>query len=230
MIYSLEAIKYHPWSKVTGQYDRTYVGLSPWISRTGLVTTGIPAKKLRELEEKLGYRTGTLEPHGAGELSFLSTYQIKLMSGKLRIDTSTPEGELQYEFLIHHPHVAKDLQSVTPKHSFVLKNEDAEAKVKNVKNQQKIKAIDAYKKMTIEEMKRALRIMGRKSDSMSNDLVQSTLYTIIDETPQEFMTKWVENDLRDYEFAIESAVSAGVIIKNRSNYKYGTDSLALSRK
>jgi hypothetical protein len=229
MIYSLEAIKYHPWAKVTGNYNRTSVSLCPWTSRSGLVTTGIPAKRLRELEKQLGYQEGTLDPAPPEKLTFLTTYHVKMNSGKTKIDTSTPEGELQYEFLIHHPLVAKDIQSITPKHDYVLKNEDAEAKVKNLKNQKKIAAIDAYKKMTTEDMKKALRILGRKSDTMSNDLAQSTLYTIIDESPEDFISKWMENDVKEFEFALESAVSAGVIIKNRSHYKYGTDSIGGSK-
>lgn len=126
--------------------------------------------------------------------------------------------------------VAKDLQSVQPKHSFVLKNEDAEAKVKNLKNQKRLEALDAYKKMTNDDMRRALRILGRKSDNMSPDLVQSTLFTIVDENPETFIEKWVSNEDKDYEFILESAVSAGVIVKNRSNYKYGTDSIGTSKQ
>ena len=226
MIFTLQPIKYHPWAKVSGQYDRTSVGLSPWFSRAGVVTTGIPEKRLRELEKGLGYKEGTLSP----DSPFLDTYQFKISSGKASIDTDTPSGALAYEFLMNHPLVAKDLQSVQPRHSFVLKNEDAEAKVKNLKNQTKLDAMDAYKKLTAEDMRRALRVLGKKSDSISPELVRSMLYTMVDENPEEFIEKWVKNADKDYEFILESAVAAGVIIRNKSNYKYGSDSIGTSKQ
>jgi hypothetical protein len=193
--------------------------LAPWFSRAGVLTMGIPDKLLRELEQKLGYKEGTLAP----DSPFLETYTLRIPSEGKMIDTSSPTGELQYQFALHHYKVASNPQSITPRHDFVLKNEDAEATVENLKLQKKIDALKIYDKMSNDDMKKCLRLYGQKSDTMSNELVRKRLADAIEANPEDFFFKWVNNTDKETEFLLESAVAAGVITKTRTSYKYGTD-------
>jgi hypothetical protein len=224
MIFKLDFTKTNSWSGAK-QHQGTTVILCPWFSRTGVITMGIPDKTLRKLEEELGYAQGTLSP----DSPFLDTYMLKIPSGGLTIDTSTPTGRLAYEFAMHHYKVAPNAQSVTPRHDFVLKNEDAEAIVANTKAQRKIEALKIYDKMTIEEMRKCLRLFGQKSDTMSAELIRNRLYAEVDRDPEAYFTKWVENRDKETEFLLDQGVASGVLAKSRTTYKYGSDIIGGSK-
>jgi hypothetical protein len=61
---------------------------------------------------------------------------------------------------------------------------------------------------------------------MSNELVESTIFDIIDKQPKKFMNKWVNNKAKETEFLIEEAIAKGIIRKEHTQYWYGTDQFA----
>ena len=75
-------------------------------------------------------------------------------------------------------------------------------------------------------MRKALRIMGVKSDNMSNELVESTLFNLVDKQPKKFFEKWVNNKQKETEFILETAIAKGVIRKDRTQYYYGSEMFA----
>jgi hypothetical protein len=75
-------------------------------------------------------------------------------------------------------------------------------------------------------MRKALRLFGVKSDTMSNELVESTLFNLVDKQPKKFFAKWVDNKSKDTEFLLESAIAKGIIRKDKTRYIYGTDQFA----
>ena len=75
-------------------------------------------------------------------------------------------------------------------------------------------------------MRKALRIMGVKSDTLSNELVESTLFTLVDKQPKKFFDKWVDNKQKETEFILESALAKGIIRKDRTQYYYGSEMFA----
>lgn len=75
-------------------------------------------------------------------------------------------------------------------------------------------------------MRKALRILGVKSDTLSNELVESTLFTLVDKQPKKFFEKWVDNKSKETEFILEDAIAKGVIRKDRTQYYYGTEMFA----
>ena len=77
--------------------------------------------------------------------------------------------------------------------------------------------------MSIEDMRRCLRILGYKSDSMSNELVQNKLYENIEKDPERFFSKWVNNSTKATEFLIEAALAKNILRRSRNIYYYGTD-------
>ena len=79
--------------------------------------------------------------------------------------------------------------------------------------------------MTLEDMRKCLRLFGYKSDNLSNEIVESKLFEIIEKEPKRFITKWVDNDTRETESIIEQAIAKNIIRKNRTMYMYGTETI-----
>jgi len=75
-------------------------------------------------------------------------------------------------------------------------------------------------------MRKCLRLFGVTADTMSNELVESTLFSLVDKQPKNFFDKWVNNKTKETEFLIESAIAKGVIRKDRTQYYYGSEMLA----
>ena len=75
-------------------------------------------------------------------------------------------------------------------------------------------------------MRQCLRLFGMSADRMSNELVESTLFGLVDKQPKKFFDKWVNNKSKDTEYMIEQAIAKGVIRKEKTNYFYGTDLFA----
>jgi hypothetical protein len=65
-------------------------------------------------------------------------------------------------------------------------------------------------------MRKCLRIFGVKSDTMSNELLESTLFNLIDKNPQKFFTVWVNNKTKETQYLIEEAIAKGIIRKDHT--------------
>ena len=121
------------------------------------------------------------------------------------------EGELQYLFLLGHKRVANGIDKVTPSTDYVLINKEAEAEQINKANKVKRDAYRALDKMSLEDMRKCLRLFGVKADTMSNELVEARL------------GERVDNPNKEINFVIEEALSKNIIRKNRASYYFGTD-------
>ena len=75
-------------------------------------------------------------------------------------------------------------------------------------------------------MRKCLRLFGINADTMSAELVESTLFNLVDKQPKKFFELWVDNKSKDTQFLIEEAIAKGVIRKDRTQYYYGTEMLA----
>jgi uncharacterized protein YjaZ len=69
-------------------------------------------------------------------------------------------------------------------------------------------------------------LFGVKADKMSNELVESTLFSLVDKQPKRFFDKWVNNNSKETEFILEEAIAKGVIRKDKTHYFYGSDMFA----
>jgi hypothetical protein len=167
----------------------------------------------------MGKAEGELDPSS----TFWDTFAIKIGKRKLIINTDRPEGELQYLFLLKHKRVANGLDKVTPATDYVLINKEAEAEQANKINKIKRDAYRALDKMSLEDMRKCLRLFGIKADTMSNELVEARLTENIERDPAKFIRIWVENPNKEINFIIEEALSKNIIRKNRSAYYFGTD-------
>ena len=97
---------------------------------------------------------------------------------------------------------------------------------KHKANKVRREAIKAYDTMSMDDMRKCLRLFGVRSDNMSNQLIESTMFDIVDKKSDQYLTKWVNNKKKDTEFIIEEAVAKGVLRKERTQYYYGTEMIA----
>ena len=102
-------------------------------------------------------------------------------------------------------------------------NKDSEAEESNRLNKIKRQAIIEFNKMSLDDMRKALRLYGYKGESMSTELVESKLFEIVETDPNRFFSIWVNNKTRNTQFLIEAAIAKNVIRKSRNIYYYGTD-------
>lgn len=220
---TLRFIRTNPWLGITKFKNcADYIG-SYW-TRSGNRYTGLTEEDARRLEKAMGFSEGYLAPYS----QYWTTYAIKLERKDLILHTENPEDELKYLFLKNHKRVAFGTANIKPSNDYVLLNSEAEAEENNKKYKVKREAYSAFTKMSLEEMRKCLRLYGFKSDSISNELVESKLNELIENDPQKYLLLWVNNNNKETQYLIEAAISKNVIRKNKNLYYYGTDVIGRS--
>ena len=220
---TLRFIRTNPWVGITKFKNcADYIG-SYW-TRAGNRYTGLTEEAARRLEKEMGYPEGHLAPYS----TFWTTYAIKLENKDLYLHTENPEDELKYLFLKGHKRVAFGTSNIKPSNDYVLLNSEAEAEENNKKYKVKREAYSAFTKMSLEEMRKCLRLYGIKSDSISSELVESKLNELIENDPQKYILLWVNNNNKETQYLIEAAISKNIIRKNKNLYYYGTDVIGRS--
>lgn len=221
MVVELKIKKQHPWSGLV-KYKACFDYIAPYFTRSGSLYTGLTAEDEKKYEKLLGYPEGHLAKHS----DFWKTFCVKVGSRGVILDDSIPRQEMVIKFLTGHKRVATSLDKFTAGKDYLLINSQAEAVEQNKINRLRRDAIKAFDKLSLDEMRKALRILGVKSDTMSNELVESTLFNIVDKQPKKFFDKWVDNKSKDTEFILETALAKGIIRKDRTQYYYGSEMFA----
>ena len=211
-------IKSNPWTGIT-KWPTCYDYVSSYWTRSGNLYTGLSVEEASRLEKEIGFEPGKLSPSS----SYWDTYAVKIGKKEVLLDTSRPEDELKYLFLKKHKRVADGLNNITPSTDYVIINKDSEAEETNKINKVKREAYREMDKMSIEDMRKCLRLYGIKSDNMSNELIEAKMSEQIENDPKKYLAKWVENPNKEINFVIEEAIAKNIIRKNRAQYYFGTD-------
>lgn len=211
-------LKIDPWLGFT-KWANCHNAVTSYVTRTGNRYTGLTKEDQTRLERALGYLPG----HLSQESPFWDTFAIKMGKEDLIIFPDQPFDELKYLFLKNHKDGCEGFDNVRINSEFVLINKDSEAEETNKRNKIKRDAYRDLDKMSIEEMRKCLRIFGISTTNMSNELVEAKLSEHIDKNPQKFIDNWVNNKDKEIRFLIEEALSKNVLRKNRTQYYYGTD-------
>ena len=211
-------VKVNPWTGLT-KWPTTFDYVGPYWTRTGNIYTGLSEEDARRLEKELGYEEGKLNPSS----EFWTTFAVQLGKRDLILDTNKPYDELKYLFLKNHKRVADGMNALNPSKDYLLINKDSEAEETNKRNKVKRDAYRELDKISIEDMRKCLRLYGMKSDSMSNELVEAKLSEQIESAPDKFIMKWVNNPNKEMNWMIEEALSKNILRKNRAQYYFGTD-------
>lgn len=214
----VRSTKVNPWTGLV-KWANCFDAVGSYWTRSGSRYTGLTQEQAREFEKKLGFSEGTLSPDG----TYWDTFAVKIGKDDKILNTDKPEEELQYLFLKGHKRVALGLDKVNPSKDYVLINKEAEAELANKANKVKRDAYRALDKMSLEEMRKCLRLLGTKADTLSNEMVEASLSQLIDKDPARFIRIWVDNPNKEINFVIEEALSKNIIRKNRATYYFGTD-------
>lgn len=221
MIVELKIKKSNPWTGLI-KYKGCMDYIAPYFTRSGSIYTGLTPEDEKKYEKALGYAEGTL----AKESDFWKTFSVKVGSNSLLLDDQFPRQEMIIKFLSGHKRVATSLDKFTAGKDYLLINREAEAIEQNKVNKLRRDAIKAFDKLSLEEMRKCLRLFGVRPDNLSNELVESTLFNLIDKQPKRFFDKWVDNTTKETEFLIEEAIAKGIIRKDRTQYYYGSEMMA----
>lgn len=223
MVVELRIKKKNPWAGLL-KYSRCFDYIAPYFTRSGQIYTGLTPEDEKHFEKALGYNDG----HLSRTSDFWTTFCVKIGAKPLLLDDSIPRHEMIIKFLTGHKRVATSLDKLDAGKDYLLINRQAEAVEQNKINKLRRDAIREFDKLSLEQMRKCLRLFGVKSDDLSNELVESTLFTLVDNNPKKFFDKWIDNKTKDTEFIIEEAISKGVIRKDKTNYYYGSDMFATS--
>lgn len=221
MVVELKIKKKQPWAGLI-KYKACFDYISPYFTRSGSLYTGLTPEDETKYEKALGLAEGTL----AKSSPYWTTFCVKVGARGVILDDSIPRQEMIIKFLSGHKRVATSLEKFTAGKDYLLINRQAEAIEQNRINKQRRDAIKEFDKLSLDQMRKALRILGVKSDTMSNELVESTLFNLVDKQPQKFFEKWVNNKSKDTEFILEDAIAKGIIRKSKTQYYYGTELFA----
>jgi hypothetical protein len=211
----VKTINKNMWAGVA-QYKNCSTWLSPYLTRTGRVYTGLTEEEEKRLGEKLRIDLSS-------KSIFWVAFHIKMGAKDLVLDLDDPYDELRYIFLKGHKRVANGLADRKATANYVIINEESEAKETNIRNKVKRQALREFDKMTLTDMKRCLRILGSKADEMSSEVVEQKLGDAVESDPTTFLDKWVNNTRKETEFLVQDAVAKNVLRKNKNVYRYGTD-------
>ena len=213
----LRPINKNNWSGIV-RYSNCSDHLNSYYTRTGRRYTGLSDLDAERIGKKLGVN---LNPNA----DFWDTFGIQIKDRDVIIDTSLgEEEELKYLFAKNHKRVVIG-NTVKAGADYQLIESENEAFVENVKNRLKRRAISEFDKMTPDQMRKALRLFGYSSDRISNEVAESTLFSIVETDPESYLKIWVDNSNKDVQYLLEEAAANNVIRKSKTVYKYGTDVL-----
>jgi hypothetical protein len=221
MVVELKIKKKNPWIGLV-KYRHCFDYIAPYFTRSGSIYTGLTPEDEKYFEKALGYEEG----HLAKTSDFWTTFCVKVGTRSLLLDDSIPRQAMIIKFLSGHKRVATSLDRLDAGKDYLLINREAEAIEQNKQNKLRRDAIKEFDKLSLDQMRQCLRLFGMSSDRMSNELVESTLFSMVDKQPKKFFDKWVNNKAKDTEFLLEQAIAKGVIRKDKTHYFYGSDMFA----
>lgn len=218
MVVELKIKKKNPWAGLI-KYKGCCDYIAPYFTRSGSIYTGLTPEDETKFEKALGLETGTL----AKGSPYWTNFCVKIGSRPMLLDDQYPRQEMIIKFLSGHKRVATSLDTLNAGKDYLLINREAEAIEQNKKNKIRRDAAKEFDKLSLDQMRKCLRIFGIRSDGMSNELIESTLFGIVDKKPEQFFTKWINNKSKETEFLLESAIAKGIVTKNKTQYFYGTE-------
>lgn len=223
MVVELKIKKKNPWAGLI-KYKSCFDYIAPYFTRSGSIYTGLTPEDEKYFEKALGYPEG----HLSKTSDFWKTFCVKIGSKTMLLDDSIPRQNMIIKFLSNHKRVSTSLDKLDAGKDYLLINKEAEAIENNKINKIRRDAIKEFDKLSLEQMRQCLRLFGVSSTTMSNELVESTLFNLVDKQPKKFFQKWVDNKSKDTEYLLEEAISKGVIRKDKTQYYYGSNLFATS--
>ena len=178
MVVELRIKKKSPWAGLV-KYKHCFDYIAPYYTRSGSIYTGLTSEDEKYFEKALGYQEGEL----ARSSNFWSNFVVRIGSQPVLLDDQYPRQAMIIKFLTNHKRVATSLDKLDAGKDYLLINREAEAIQQNKINKVRRDALKEFDKLSLDQMRKCLRIFGVKSDTMSNELLESTLFNLIDKNP-----------------------------------------------
>jgi len=216
----LRPINRHTWLNIV-KYKNCYDYIAPYFTRSGNRYTGLSAEDAVRLGAKIGL---SLLPSS----TYWDNFFVRIGADDIYLDTEDPMDEVKYIFLKNHKRVKNSQFERKATADYLLINKDEEAKRENLFNKAKVDAISEFKRMSLTDMRKCLRLFGHSSENVSGEVVENLMFKLIESNPSTFLEKWVNNTNREVEVIIEQAIAKNIIRRNKNVYKFGTDVIGYS--
>ena len=216
----LRPINRHTWSNVV-KYKNCYDFLTPYYTRSGNIYTGINTEDAHRLGAILGINL-------LSSSDYWKNFFVRIGADDIFLDTEDPLDEIRYLFLKNHKRVKTSMFERKATADYLLINKDEEAKRENLFNKAKIDAIAEFRKMSVSDMRKCLRLFGQNAENASSEMVENSLFKLVEANPSMFLDKWVNNRDRETEVVLEQAISKNIIRRNKNIYKYGSEVIGYS--
>jgi len=203
------------------KYKNCYDYVAPYFTRSGNRYTGLNSDDALRLGSILGLN---LLPSS----NYWDNFFVRVGSDDVYLNTEDPLDEIKYIFLKNHKRVKTSIFERKATADYLLVNKDEEAKRENVFNKTKVDAISEFRKMSLTDMRKCLRLFGQNAENMSGELVENSLFKVIESNPAMYLEKWVNNRDREIEVIIEQSISRNIIRRNKNVYKFGSDVIGYS--
>lgn len=217
----LESLKSYAWANGISRYSKCGDDISPYFTTNGSIYTGIPAEDVERLSKATGHDLSI----GS---EFWKTFFIRMTDKPLYLDTSRPLDEVKYLFLKNHKDVQASRFELKAGASYVLTNEDEEAKHISKKNEAKVKAMVEYNRMTDGEKRKALTILGVGSTDTSSEVVDARLFDFVDKDPKKFCDVWLDNKTRNEDAFIGDCLNHNVLKKQKGAIFYNGERIGMN--
>lgn len=209
----LKRIKTHTWAGLKS-YDKckTIICVNP-DKVTGVLKTGLTEEEARDIEKRLGYPTGHLNPNS----DFWIDYKISIGVDDKIIDRSTAQGELEYKVLSARKIVAKDQGELrtNPYAEFLMYDKEIEADESNKKRKKKVEAYKIFGELSNEEMRDILTAYGKKPEEMSPKVMEDLLGQEVELDPAKFLSI-AKDDNFEHKVFINKCLNSGILRKRGS--------------
>lgn len=193
--------------------------LTAFYDRFGSRITGLS----KEDEVRLGaYFKQDLSPTS----SFWDDFKVTMHSKDTFLDTDKPEDEIKYKLLQVHYRVKSSSFDNKPNADYEIVDEKVEAISVVSRAEEKIKAYQTYATLTNLEKTDILRLYPgySRTDNISPEIINAKLLSELEKDFAKF-NRFVSDINRDMKVFLKDLVTAGILKKNKTAYKYGNDVL-----
>ena len=216
----IKAIKRPTWNGFL-RFKNTKDSLSPMHDYTGTITTGLT----REEADRLG---AILQKDLSPASKFWHEYRVIMTDKDKILNLDNPEHELAYLFLKADKRVANSQEELDrgefPYARYVIYDEERASIEKNKEFKARRKATIEFNKLSIDQMIDILKLYPGYINltSVKPDVVEATLFELLEKDPNKFLTLVGDKKL-DMKVFLRDLVSAKILRKNRTAFYYGED-------
>lgn len=221
-VVTIKPIKRPTWNGFM-RFKNTKDSLSPMHDYTGTIVTGLT----KEEQDRLGV---VLQKDLSPASTFWYEYRVIMIDKDKVLNLENPEHELAYLFLKGDKRVANSQEEYDkgefPYARYVIYDEEKAAVEKNKEFTVKRKATTEFNKLSIDQMIDILKLYPGYINltSVKPDVVESTLFELLEKDPAKFLNLSGDKKL-DMKVFLKNLVNEKILRKNRTAFYYGEDIL-----